>query len=132
MIAEFDTIGKEFIKAYYARFDEKATRAEVAQFYTVDQSMLSFEGQQFMGQEKIKHKLTEDFPMGSIKRAITKVDCQPMMDGGVLVFVIGQLKGDSENDKPMGYSQVFILKTDGLSWYIMHDVFRLSLHDFGV
>ena len=30
--------------------------------------------------------------MGNIKRAVTKVDCQPMADGGVLVFVLGQLQ----------------------------------------
>ena len=30
--------------------------------------------------------------MGNIKRAVTKVDCQPMIDGGVLVFVLGQLQ----------------------------------------
>lgn len=39
-------------------------------------------------------------------------------------------QADSEGDKAMGYSQVFVLKTDGSSWFIQHDIFRLALHDF--
>lgn len=35
MNPEFDTIGKTFVQAYYARFDQKHTRSEVVQFYIV-------------------------------------------------------------------------------------------------
>ncbi|KAK7114324.1 nuclear transport factor 2-like [Littorina saxatilis] len=131
MNPDFDTIGKTFVQAYYARFDQKASRPEVAQFYIPGQSLLTFEGEQFMGQETIHKKLNEGFPMGNIKRAVTKVDCQPTADGGVLVFVLGQLQSaDSEGDKAMGFSQVFVLKTDGNTWFIQHDMFRLAIHDF--
>lgn len=129
----FDTIGKTFVQAFYQRFDLKQSRPEAVQFYIPGQALLSFEGQQFMGQELIHKKLCEDFPMGNIKRAVTKVDCQPMGDGGVLVFVLGQLQAaDADGDKPMGFTQVFILRTTdgGSSWFIQHDIFRLTLHDF--
>jgi len=35
MNPDFDTIGKTFVQAYYARFDQKHTRPEVVQFYIV-------------------------------------------------------------------------------------------------
>ncbi|KAK7505615.1 hypothetical protein BaRGS_00002886 [Batillaria attramentaria] len=68
--------------------------------------------------------------MGNIKRAVTKVDCQPMWDGGVIVSVIGQLQEDAEHSKLMSFSQVFILKSDGAAWFILHEIFRLNMHDF--
>ncbi|XP_025114572.1 nuclear transport factor 2-like [Pomacea canaliculata] len=127
----FDQIGQNFVKFYYEKFDKKAERHLVAQFY-VPQSLLTFEGQQVMGAEDIYRKLTEGFPMDDIARSLTKVDCQPTLDGGVLVFVLGQLKGQTEGDKVMGFSQVFILKPLNDSFVIAHDIFRLSLHDFCV
>lgn len=40
----------------------------------------------------ISKYIFQGFPMDDIARSLTKVDCQPTLDGGVLVFVLGQLK----------------------------------------
>ena len=57
---------------------------------------------------------------------ITKVDCQPMFDGGILINVLGQLKTD--DDPPHSFSQTFVLKPLGESFFLQHDIFRLGIH----
>ena len=47
MNPDFDTIGKTFVQAYYARFDQKHTRPEVVQFYIVSNIPWSFAGFSF-------------------------------------------------------------------------------------
>jgi len=54
------------------------------------------------------------------------VDAQLTVDGGLIVFVIGQLKADQ--DQVFGFAQTFYLKQFGDSLFIMNDMFRLSLH----
>lgn len=61
-----------------------------------------------------------------ILHIITKVDCQPMFDGGILINVLGQLKTD--DDPPHSFSQTFVLKPVGESFYLQHDIFRLGIH----
>ena len=34
----------------------------------------------------------------------------------------------TDEDPPHGFSQCFVLKPLGQSWFIAHDVFRLALH----
>ena len=35
-----------------------------------------------------------------------------------------------DDDKPMGFSHVFALRSEAGSFFIMHEIFRLSIHDF--
>lgn len=35
----------------------------------------------------------------------------------------------TDEDPPHAYSQTFVLKPVGTSFYIQHDIFRLALHD---
>ncbi|XP_049786956.1 probable nuclear transport factor 2 isoform X3 [Schistocerca cancellata] len=89
-------------------------------------SFMTFEGLQIQGAVKIMEKLTS-LAFQKINRIITAVDSQPMFDGGVLINVLGRLQCDE--DPPHAYSQVFVLKPVGNSFYCQHDIFRLSIHD---
>jgi len=122
----YEQIGKAFTQQYYDMFDNQATRANLQQLYNAEQSLLSFEGQQMQGAAKIMEKLGS-LTFQKIQHLITTVDCQPMFDGGILINVLGQLKTDE--DPPHGFSQTFVLKPIGQSWFIAHDVFRLALHN---
>lgn len=128
MNPNFDSIGKQFVEQYYLVFDNKDIRGQVAAMYHPTDSLLTFEGQQFQGVESIAEKM-KTIPLDNMFRHITTIDCQPTIEGGVLVNVIGQLKNNSENDKPMGFSQTFILKPANNSFYLCHDIFRLVIHN---
>ncbi|KAK3745782.1 hypothetical protein RRG08_030656 [Elysia crispata] len=128
MNPNFDAIGKHFVHHYYSVFDEKSKRETAAEMYHPTEALLTFEGQQFQGVGAIKEKM-KAIPLDNMARQFTTIDCQPTVDGGVLVTVIGQLKNCSENDKVMGFTQTFILKPSNSSFFIHHDIFRLALHD---
>jgi hypothetical protein len=120
----YDQIGQAFVLQYYGMFDNPTTRANLVNFYTPQASLMTFEGAQFHGAEKIMEKL-KTLTFQKIAHIPTKVDCQPMFDGGILVMVIGQLKTD--DDPPHPYTQMFVLKPAESSFYVAHDVFRLNL-----
>jgi len=138
----YEAIGKAFTEQYYNIFDNAATRPQLQNLYNAEQSLLSFEGQQMQGSAKIMEKLSS-LTFQKIAHLITAVDCQPMFDGGILINVLGQLKvsfvtvttfttekkmPQTDEDPAHGFSQAFVLKPDGQSWFIAHDVFRLALH----
>lgn len=87
---------------------------------------MTFEGTQLQGAVKIMEKLNS-LTFQKINRIITAVDSQPMFDGGVLINVLGRLQADE--DPPHAYSQVFVLKPLGNSFFVQHDIFRLGIHD---
>lgn len=78
-----------------------------------------------MGRVKIMEKL-QGLTFKTIQHVVTMVDCQPTFDGGVVIVVLGQLKTD--DDPPHTFNQVFVLKHQAGSFYVEHDIFRLSLH----
>jgi len=122
----YDQIGKAFVTQFYQMFDNAATRSQLQQMYNADQSLMSFEGQQMQGAVKIMEKI-QSLTFQKIAHIITAIDCHPMFDGGILVNVLGQLKTD--DDQPHGFNQVFVLRpTEGGSWFIQNDIFRLALH----
>ncbi|XP_022667725.1 probable nuclear transport factor 2 [Varroa jacobsoni] len=122
---QYDTIGKSFITQYYGFFDDVNQRGNLANFYNEEKSMMTFEGQQFLGRTKIMEKF-QGLTFQKIQHLITATDCQPMFDGGIMIVVLGQLKTD--DDPPHSFNQVFILKPIGDSFYLEHDIFRLALH----
>ena len=88
-----------------------------------DQSMLSFEGEQFQGQQNIFNKLTS---LTNVAHTITTLDCQPTTDNGILCFVCGKLTIDGGNE--MMYTETFHLRQGGSQGYYVHnDIFRLNL-----
>ncbi|KAI3632947.1 hypothetical protein MIR68_009022 [Amoeboaphelidium protococcarum] len=117
-------IANEFVKYYYSTFD--ASRANLAPLYK-SQSMLTFEGQEFQGSEKIVEKLSS-LPFQKVAHKVTTVDVQPGNTSGnsILVAVTGQLLVDNESN-PQFFSQVFQLNNDGSgNWFVFNDVFRLN------
>ncbi|CAH0394550.1 unnamed protein product [Bemisia tabaci] len=122
----YEAIGKGFVQQYYALFDDPEQRPNLVNMYNAETSFMTFEGMQLQGAVKIMEKLTS-LTFQKIIRQITAVDSQPMFDGGVLINVLGRLQTDE--DPPHAYSQIFVLKPIGTSFYVQHDIFRLALHD---
>ncbi|XP_017772667.1 PREDICTED: probable nuclear transport factor 2 isoform X2 [Nicrophorus vespilloides] len=123
---QYEAIGKGFVQQYYALFDDPAQRPNLVNMYNIESSFMSFEGTQLQGSVKIMEKLTS-LSFQKINRVITAVDSQPMFDGGVLINVLGRLQADE--DPAHAYSQVFVLKPLGNSFFVQHDIFRLGIHD---
>ncbi|KAM7249397.1 hypothetical protein ACFE04_021521 [Oxalis oulophora] len=122
----YEAIGKSFVEQYYLLFDDVNQRPNLANLYNAETSFMTFEGFQLQGAQKIMEKLNS-LGFQKISRAISAIDPQPMFDGGVLINVFGRLKTD--DDPPHAYSQTFVLKPVGTSFYIAHDIFRLMIHD---
>ena len=122
----FKDIGEAFTRQYYAIFDDAAQRVNLHNFYTEDQSFMTFEGTQVQGKTKIMEKISA-LTFQRIAHAITAIDCQPTLDGGVLINVLGQLKTD--DDPPQSFCQCFMLKPGNGSFFIQHDMFRLVIHN---
>ena len=78
-----------------------------------------------MGRNAIVEKL-QNLTFQKIQHIVTTVDCQPLPNGGVLVYVFGQLKTD--DDPPHSFNQVFLLTTDASgAFFVQNDIFRLAL-----
>ncbi|GLV44496.1 Nuclear transport factor-2 [Carabus blaptoides fortunei] len=122
----YEAIGKGFVQQYYALFDDPRQRPNLVNMYNTESSFMTFEGMQLQGSLKIMEKLNS-LSFQKITRIITEVDSQPMFDGGVLINVLGRLKADE--DPPHAFSQVFVLKPLGNSFFLQHDIFRLGIHD---
>lgn len=123
---QYEEIGKGFVTQYYALFDDSNQRPSLANLYNAELSFMTFEGQQIQGAAKILEKL-QSLSFQNISRVLTAVDSQPMFDGGVLINVLGRLQCD--DDPPHAYSQTFVLKPIGTSFYCAHDIFRLNIHN---
>jgi len=88
-----------------------------------DQSMLTFEGEQFMGQQAIYGKLSS---FGQVEHKVNTLDCQPTSNDGIVAFVSGELA--IEGGQPMMFTEVFHLQKGGAQGYfILNDIFRLNL-----
>jgi len=120
----FEQLGKDFIELYYKTFD--TNRQNLAQLYG-DQSMMTFEAQQFIGAQNIAAKLAE-LPFKKVQHQVVNCDCQPNpQNGGVIVFVTGKLLID-ENQNPLMFAQIFHLApTQSGGFFCMNDMFRLNI-----
>ncbi|EAA06639.2 probable nuclear transport factor 2 isoform X1 [Anopheles arabiensis] len=123
---QYEEIGKGFVTQYYALFDDSTQRPTLVNLYNAELSFMTFEGQQIQGAAKILEKL-QSLTFQNITRVLTAVDSQPMFDGGVLINVLGRLQCD--DDPPHAYSQTFVLKPIGASFFCAHDIFRLNIHN---
>ncbi|XP_068603098.1 nuclear transport factor 2-like [Brachionichthys hirsutus] len=123
----WQTIGESFIQEYYNQFDN-TNRMGLGNLYS-GQACLTWEGMAFQGKEAISTKLAS-LPFKRIKHIITEKDCQPTVDHCILIMVFGQLQVD--DDPPMAFHQVFMLKLEGSTWACTNDVFRLGIHNIAV
>lgn len=122
--APWQLLGEEFVRQYYQVFD--TNREQLVALYAPD-AMFTFEDHMAQGQQAIKEILTEKLRFQAIRHAVTKIDCQPTAESGVVMLVTGQLKTDE--DPPHAYSQLFYLKNVNGAYCIGHDIFRLSIHN---
>ncbi|KIY48332.1 nuclear transport factor 2 [Fistulina hepatica ATCC 64428] len=122
-MADINAIASQFTTFYYSTFD--ANRANLAPLYR-DQSMLTFEGQQFLGVASISEKLT-GLPFQKVIHKVTTIDAQPASSeiASLIVSVTGLLVVD-DGDNPLQFSQIFHLIPEGGSYYVFNDIFRLN------
>eukprot|EP00932_Pfiesteria_piscicida_P003170 SRR837773.13083.p3 GENE.SRR837773.13083~~SRR837773.13083.p3 ORF type:complete len:136 (+),score=46.34 SRR837773.13083:42-410(+) len=119
----FQQVGEQFCQHYYQTFD--TNRAGLAPLYG-EQSMLTFEGEQFQGAQNIVQKLAS-LPFQKVQHQIVKCDCHPNpSENGVIIFVTGNLIVD-DNQNPLKFAQVFYLKQGGAGYFCQNDLFRLNI-----
>lgn len=132
---DYQRIGAAFVAHYYNVFD--TSRPSLAPLYRPS-SLLTFEGEPFMGVEAIMTKLTS-LPFAKVVHQVATSDYQPVMPdavapgmptapASVLVFVSGSLMVD-DSPNPLKFSQVFHLAPDPAnptSFWVRNDMFRLN------
>ncbi|ORX51279.1 nuclear transport factor 2 [Hesseltinella vesiculosa] len=121
-MADITSVAKAFVEFYYQTFD--SGRQQLAPLYRND-SMLTFEGQQFAGSANITEKLVS-LPFQKVSHRISTTDAQPANpgNGAILVTVTGQLLFDEEQN-PQFFTQTFTLIPENNSYWVYNDVFRL-------
>ena len=119
----FQQIGEQFCQHYYQTFD--SNRAGLHPLYS-QQSMLTFEGDQFQGADAIVQKIMS-LPFTKVQHQIVKCDCQPSVNDGIVIFITGNLLVD-DNANPLKFAQVFqLLKGPTGNYYCHNDMFRLNI-----
>mmetsp|Transcript_6208 Transcript_6208/g.10309 ORF Transcript_6208/g.10309 Transcript_6208/m.10309 type:complete len:125 (+) Transcript_6208:75-449(+) len=119
-----EEIAKAFTTHYYNCFDSK-NWSMLSGLYTND-SMLTFEGQQFKGTQPIIEKL-QSLNTSAVQHKPSTQDCQPCPGGGLVVFVSGDLSID--NGQPIKFAQVFSLfpvPNNPNQFMVINDLFRLN------
>jgi hypothetical protein len=81
----FEQVGKQFVEHYYQTFDSQ--RANLGALYSAE-SMLSYEGEQFLGSASIMEKLNQ---LPSVQHKIITFDAQPSFNNAIIAFVSGDL-----------------------------------------
>lgn len=122
----WEQLGNQLVKQYYEIFDHGASRELVLPLYHPN-AIINFEDHSGQGHLAIKEVLTEKLTFKKIEHLITKVDCQPTEESGVIVLVTGKLKTD--DDPIHSFSQTFYVKPRDGNYFIFHDIFRLSIHN---
>ena len=128
------TNAQAFAQHYYQQFD--SDRSQLGPLYNETHSMLNFEHSasrpgQFKGSQSIVEKLVS-LPFQRVQHQVVTIDTQPTPNGGVLVFVCGNLLIDNET-QPQKFAQTFqLMPTDAVglpagSYFIFNDVFRLNV-----
>ncbi|CAI0407116.1 unnamed protein product [Linum tenue] len=114
MEEQVETLGKSFVDHYYHLFD--ADRSSLSSLYQPT-SMLTFEGQKFVGAADITAKL-RGLPFDQCKHAVSTIDSQAAAaTGGIVVFVSGSLHLLGE-EHPLRFSQG--------TFFVQNDIFRLN------
>ncbi|KAI8379999.1 hypothetical protein EDC96DRAFT_473405 [Choanephora cucurbitarum] len=121
-MADINQVAKAFTDFYYQTFD--TNRAGLVSLYR-NESMLTFEGQQFASANNIAEKLTS-LPFSKVVHKVSTIDAQPSNPNGgtIIVNVTGGLLID-DNENPQLFSQTFHLIPEGSSYWVYNDIFRL-------
>ncbi|KAK9741697.1 hypothetical protein RND81_03G122200 [Saponaria officinalis] len=106
---------KTFVEHYYTTFDTH--RSNLGNLYR-ENSMLSFEGEPFMGAQNIVGKLTS-LPFTHCTHTISTTDWHPFgPPAALLVFVSGMLQLSGEQH-PLKFSQVFRRTPSVHFWFFL-------------
>lgn len=116
----FSEVANHFVKFYYEKFSQN--RAELLALYR-NESILSWENKTIQGGADILKKLQE-IPR-SVKFQLTTLDSHPTVNEGVLILVIGDLSIDG--GPVMKFSHVFHLQKGGAAYFVLNEIFRLSI-----
>ena len=120
-MTDFASVGQQFVNHYYSSFKDKAA---LAGLYT-DQSLLTYEGEQFMGVEAIMGKLS-GLPNIDFDATNAVTDFQPSVNEGIFAMINCSMAIDG--GQPLRFTQTFLLQKGGEAGYYVHnEVFRLSL-----
>ena len=124
MNPQFESIGRQFVEHYYKTFD--ANRSTLGPLYS-EQSLLTFEGEQFHGAPAIVNKLAA-LPFQKIRHEVERADYQPNpQNNGVIVFVVGKLFVD-DSQAPLMFAQIFHLAPNPAGgFFCLNDMFRLNM-----
>jgi len=115
-------VATAFVGHYNTTFD--ADRAQLAPLYQ-DGSMLTFEGTQIQGQAAIIEHLATKLTFQTSQTHVTTMDAQPT-NGGILVYVTGNIVVDGDAEKALKYSHIFHLLPAGEAFWVQNDMFRLT------
>ena len=120
----FQETGQQFVAAYYQAFT--GDRSQLGNFYTAD-SMLSYEGEQFLGVQAIGEKIG-GLPNLTFNPESAVMDFQPSTNNAIFVLVSGALCIDGNAAQPLNFTQTFLLCPGGTQGYYVHnEIFRLNL-----
>mmetsp|Transcript_13873 Transcript_13873/g.33560 ORF Transcript_13873/g.33560 Transcript_13873/m.33560 type:complete len:122 (+) Transcript_13873:1016-1381(+) len=115
-----EEVAKAFTGHYYQAFDSNAD--SLAGLFQA-QSMMTFEGQQFMGPQAIIAKLKQ---VGQVQHQVKSMDFQPSTSpSALIIFVTGSIKIGGDN--PLHFCEFFQLVSTGPNQYYVHNsVMRLN------
>lgn len=82
-MTDFQAVGQQFIAHYYAQLTQN--RAGLATLYNAN-SMLTYEGEQFMGVQQIGEKMGA-LPNLTFDNASAAIDLQPSANDGIFCLV---------------------------------------------
>eukprot|EP00747_Dinoflagellata_sp_TGD_P164632 gnl/TRDRNA2_/TRDRNA2_184825_c0_seq1.p2 gnl/TRDRNA2_/TRDRNA2_184825_c0~~gnl/TRDRNA2_/TRDRNA2_184825_c0_seq1.p2 ORF type:complete len:147 (-),score=21.18 gnl/TRDRNA2_/TRDRNA2_184825_c0_seq1:188-574(-) len=123
MQAQFQQIGEQFCQHYYQTFD--TNRPGLVSLYN-DQSLLTFEGEQFQGAQSIVQKLAS-LQFKTVRHQLVKADCQPVPGSmNIIIFVTGNLFVD-DSPNPLKFAQIFHLAQANGNYFCLNDMFRLNI-----
>ncbi|KAK7689039.1 hypothetical protein QCA50_007730 [Cerrena zonata] len=122
-MADIQAIAKQFTDFYYTTFD--TNRPGLQSLYR-EHSMLTWEGQPFLGAPNISEKISS-LPFEKVQHKVTTLDAQPSSPtvSSMIVSVTGLLLVD-DSENALQFSQIFQLIPDGGSYYVYNDIFRLN------
>mmetsp|Transcript_46206 Transcript_46206/g.81291 ORF Transcript_46206/g.81291 Transcript_46206/m.81291 type:complete len:125 (-) Transcript_46206:96-470(-) len=123
MAGNFLEVGQQFAQHYYSTF--ASNRAGLSALYS-DQSMMTYEGNQFQGAAAITAHIN-GLPLKSVRYGKQTLDCQPSPPGGILVYVTGEMFVD-DSPNPLKFAQVFhLVQSASGNFFILNDMFRLNI-----
>lgn len=123
-IQNYIQVGTNFLQNYYASYDNLNQRARVRDFYDFTDSAAILSGTILFGADQIMNKINT--MNNVVQRNILFSDLQPTSDGGVILNVFGRISYDVNTGTSSFFSEMFVIKPRGSTFYIQNQHFRAS------